>query len=234
MDEPWLIEEGDDPVVATAIHNGHGIRSNLVSQLALDEPGRLREEDPFTAAWAQVANTRVSVYRSRFEVDLNRPRERAVYRVPQDAWGLRVWKDPLPQSLVDQSLALYDRFYADLQALFSRKRDRFGKFLVLDLHSYNHKRGGPDAAPAAPADNPEVNVGTRTMDRRLWGPVVDCFVRTLGACRVDGRPLDVRENVKFFGGNMAEWTHRTFPASACVLSVEFKKVFMDEWTGRLD
>ena len=38
---------------------------------------------PVLAAWAR---------RSRFEVDLNRPREEAVYRVPEDCWGLDVWR----------------------------------------------------------------------------------------------------------------------------------------------
>ena len=46
--------------------------------------------------------------------------------------------------------------------------------------------------------------------------------------------LDVRENVRFRGGAFGAWTHRTFPDNACVLSIEFKKFFMDEWTGEPD
>jgi hypothetical protein len=46
-----------------------------------------------------------------------------------------------------------------------------------------------------------------------------------------GRQLDIRENVKFRGGQLARWTHEQFPHSGCVLSIEFKKFFMDEWTG---
>ena len=34
----------------------------------------------------------VSVTRSRFEADLNRPRDRAVYLTPADAWGHQVWR----------------------------------------------------------------------------------------------------------------------------------------------
>jgi hypothetical protein len=33
---------------------------------------------------------------------------------------------------------------------------------------------------------------------------------------------------------MAAWSHQTYPESVCVLSVEAKKIFMDEWTGALD
>ena len=46
--------------------------------------------------------------------------------------------------------------------------------------------------------------------------------------------MDVRENVKFQGGHVSRWAHETFPRSACVLAIEFKKFFMDEWTGAPD
>ena len=49
-----------------------------------------------------------------------------------------------------------------------------------------------------------------------------------------GRQLDVRENVKFEGGYFAEWIHTHFPDSACVLAIEVKKFFMDEWTHQPD
>jgi hypothetical protein len=37
--------------------------------------------------------------------------------------------------------------------------------------------------------------------------------------------------VKFKGRQLAEWIHENFTESACVLSIEFKKFYMDEWTG---
>ena len=49
-----------------------------------------------------------------------------------------------------------------------------------------------------------------------------------------GRRLDVRENVKFQGGHFSRWIHRRYPESVCAPAIELKKVFMDEWTGRLD
>jgi hypothetical protein len=81
------------------------------------------------------------------------------------------------------------------------------------------------------AGNPEVNLGTGTMDRERWSPIVDRFINDLRAFNFLGRQLDVRENVKFRGGQFARWTHENFPNSGCVISVEFKKFFMDEWTG---
>jgi hypothetical protein len=232
MDEIWVLQRGDGPLVATAIHDGGFVRPEVLALMALPEPGRLREEDPFTARWTEVAPTRVVGLRSRFEVDLNRPRERAVYRTPADAWGLRVWKTELPDDVVDRSLAEYDAFYAMLHELYADLAARHGAFVVFDLHTYNHRRAGPDGPEADPAGNPQVNVGTGCMaDRRRWAHLVDRFMDDLRAFDFPGGPLDVRENVKFAGGHHAAWAHATFPDEACVLAIEFKKFFMDEWTG---
>ena len=75
-----------------------------------------------------------------------------------------------------------------------------GRFVVFDLHSYNHRRGGPDALPDDPAGNPDVNLGTGTMPRERWAPVVEAFLGVLARERVADQPLDVRENVRFRGG----------------------------------
>jgi hypothetical protein len=72
------------------------------------------------------------------------------------------------------------------------------------------------------------------MDRARWANLVERFMADLRAYEFLGRSLDVRENVKFFGGHMSRWIHRTFPDRGCVLSIELKKFFMDEWTGEVD
>ena len=233
-EQMWRIQEGDGPLIATAIHDGHRIREEALELIALEEPNRLREEDPYTGGWTEVAPTRVIGLHSRFEVDLNRPREKAIYILPEDAWGLHVWKSRPPEAIVAASLAQYDAFYADVRKLLSTLETRFGKFVVFDLHTYNHRREGPDGPPADPQGNPEVNLGTGTMDRDLWGPLVDRFVEDLRSFDFLGRHLDVRENVKFKGGNFPRWIHQNFPGTGCALAIEFKKFFMDEWTGKLD
>lgn len=230
----WSFTRGDSPLVAAAIHNGHEVRPDVAALLALDEAERLREEDPFTGEWTAVAPTRLVVCRSRFEVDLNRPREQAVYAKPEDAWGLQVWKARPPEALFAQSLAEYDAFYAEAARICADLTQRFGRFVIFDLHSYNHRREGPEAPPADPQANPEVNVGTGTMDRGRWARVVDRFIADLRAFDFLGRHLDVRENVRFKGGQLARWTHQTFPRSGCALAIELKKFFMDEWSGEPD
>ena len=231
---PWTLETGDGPILATAIHNGHDIRPELIPHLAISEADRLREEDPFTSRWTAIAPNRLVVYQSRFEFDLNRPREKAVYQTPEDAWGLQVWQGRLAADQVEKSLGFYDAFYREVTELLNRMIDRYGRVVILDLHSYNHRRGGPGSQPAPEVDNPEVNVGTGTMDRNRWASVVDLFMDDLRRYDFQGRSLDVRENVKFKGGYFPTWVHANFPETVCVLSVEFKKFFMDEWTGRVD
>ncbi|MBW2543055.1 MAG: N-formylglutamate amidohydrolase [Deltaproteobacteria bacterium] len=228
------IVEGQEPLAATAIHNGHALRKEVAEIMALSGSDRLREEDPHTGIVASVVTTQLVVNRSRFEVDLNRPRETAVYRTPADAWGLEIWKRNPPEELIERSLAEYDAFYAEAHRVFSEMERRFGCFVVLDLHSYNHRRQGPGEPPDDPAENPEVNIGTGTVDRSRWGQLVDRFMGDLVAFDFLGRQLDVRENVKFRGGRLSAWIHENFPRSGCCLAIEFKKFFMDEWTGKVD
>lgn len=227
----WEEHTGTDPVIVTAIHSGHSLRQELQDVMALDEASRLREEDPFTDAWVSISDNYVLPDRSRFEFDLNRERGEAVYLDPEDAWGLRLWKTPPTREMVLRSLHEYDEVYAELKKLFDGMRERHGHFVIFDLHAYNYRRGGPDAPPEPQADNPEVNIGTGTLDRAYWGALVDRFIEDLRGFDFLGRHLDVRENVKFVGRQFARWTHDNYPRSACLLAIEFKKFYMDEWSG---
>lgn len=228
----WIEHLADGPLVAVAVHDGHELRDEIGPLIALSETERLHEEDPFTGGWTEIAPTRFVGRRSRFEVDLNRPPELAVYRRPEDAWGLHVWKRPLPDDVAARSLAQHAAFYSALYSALKQIEERHGRFVVFDLHSYNHRRGGPGAPPDDPEKNPQVNVGTGTMDRGRWGAVVDHFITDLRAFDFPGGRLDVRENVRFFGGYLPRWVHETFPETGCAMAIEFKKFFMDEWTGQ--
>jgi N-formylglutamate amidohydrolase len=234
MSAIWTTQIGDSPLVACAIHNGHEIRPDVAECLRIPEATRLYEEDPHTGDWTSIAPTRIVATRSRFEVDLNRPRDKAVYLTPADAWGLEVWKCTLPQDLISASLAAYDEFYAELRRLLEYLVARHGRVVVFDLHSYNHIRGGAGGACADPEQNPEINLGTGTMGRPYWTRIVDRWLAEMRACDYFGRSLDVRENVKFFGGQLPRWIHENFPYTACALAVEVKKFFMNEWTGELN
>src|SRR5205807_820538 len=109
METPiWQAEFGDGPLVACAVHDGHDVRPEVAACLRLGDAHRRYEEDPFTAEWTSIATTRIVARRSRFEVDFNRPREKAIYITPDDAWGLDVWRCTPPPEMVAKSLQAYD------------------------------------------------------------------------------------------------------------------------------
>jgi len=223
------IRPGSGPVVALALHSGHEVRDSLLGHLGLPDDERMREEDPFTNEMAPAGISLLEVARSRFEVDLNRPRFRAVYQGPQDAWGLAVWRSGLPDAEDRVSRAIYDEFYATAYDWLARVAYEHERFVVLDLHSYNHRREGAHGPSAPNSRNPEVNLGTGKLDRERWAPVVEAFSAAMGE-----QGFDCRENVKFRGGHFSEWVTETFPQQGCALAIEFKKTFMDEWSGECD
>lgn len=221
-------------LIATAIHTGHELRPETAALMVLDEADRLREEDPFTHLIGSAAPAQAVMHRSRFEVDLNRPRREAVYRRPEDCWGLEVWKEnPLPDEVVARSLEVYDAFYEELGRRLDAVAEH-GPFVVYDVHSYNHRRDGVDA-PAAPLEeNPEINLGTGSVDMDRFSGVVEAFTKAVRETTVRGKPVDIRENVKFEGRALAWFVHDRYPGVGCCLALEFKKTFMDEWTGEAD
>ncbi len=226
--------DGFGPIVATAIHDGHAVRPSLLKIMNVTEAQRLRDEDPHTGRLTVVGDARLIVRTSRFEADMNRRRAKAVYLTPEDAWGLRVWREQPDELELERSYALHDAFYEAMEEFLARLEREYGAFVVLDLHSYNHMPDGPDGSPADPEHNPVVIVGTGNTDGERWRGLIDRFITDLSSYDTGGEPLDVRENVKFTGGDFTRWIHGRFPRSSCCLAVEFKKTFMDEWTGLLD
>ncbi len=231
-DAGWTITtDPDDPIIATAIHSGHELRPDILPWAGLEDGVRLQEEDPFTDRWLHIARNQIRVSKSRFEVDLNRRRSDAVYLDSDAAWFLDLWTSPLPDEVIEASLEIYDAFYRDLTAACDEVASNHPRFVVMDLHSYNHRRGGPDAPVDDPEANPEINVGTGTIDRAVWGNVVDTFSDTMRETPFDGGHLDVRENIRFKGGYMSRWVNDRYRGRGCALAIEMKKIFMDEWTG---
>lgn len=231
----WSLDCGFSSVVGTAIHEGHETRDDVLPLMALSDDERLREEDPFTADMISGLTNRIVVHRSRFEIDLNREREQAVYLAPEQAWGLRVWKETPDETVLGQSLSFHDDYYAMLKQMLGAIQARHGAFVVLDVHSYNHRRNGANAEPSLQAEAPDINIGTFSMDRSRWADVVDLVVDHFRQAEIGGRKLDVRENVAFQGkGEQTRFIHEHFPNTGCAIAIEFKKIFMDEWTGKPD
>ncbi|WP_332304059.1 N-formylglutamate amidohydrolase [Rhizobium sp. GR12] len=231
----WSIDFGNSPVIGTAIHDGHFIRPAVVSWMALSPEQRLREEDPFTGEMIAGLTNRIVVHHSRFEADLNRASDQAIYLKPEQSWGLEVWKQTPPEEATRQSLDFHADYYAMLETVLSTIERRHGAFVALDVHSYNHRRQGAAEPPTVQAEAPDINIGTFSMDRGRWSDVVSAVGRHLASATIGGRRLDVRENVAFQGkGEQTRFIHERFAENGCAIAVEFKKFFMDEWTGKPD
>lgn len=235
MNSEWTFQHDfrSQPIIATAIHAGHIMRYNLHPYLNISPPDRMREEDPFTDLFTQFFSNKIIVNQSRFEFDLNRPRDKAIYQTAEDAWGLTVWNSPLPEGMVNYSLDYYDRFYSDLRDYLDKFKKRYKFFILLDIHSYNFRRNGRHALPMAPYTNPDINLGTESISPK-WRPLLSKFIDYLQHQTVGSRFIDARENIKFKGGYFPRWINQNYGECCCAIALEYKKIFMNEWTNTVN
>ena len=203
--------------------------------MRLPESDRLREEDPFTGQAVTGVPTHIIAHRSRFEFDLNRGAEDAVYDTAEQAWGMDVWGGTLDPVIAERSLAIHAAYYRMLGALLDCFAEREHRFVLIDVHSYNHRRDGPDRNPTPQEEAPDINIGTFSMPRDHWAVLIDPLMEAMRGFDFNGRRLDVRENVAFQGkGEQARFVHTRYPEQGCAIALEFKKFFMNEWTGEPD
>ena len=232
---PWDIVTQPGPVLITAVHAGHTIRESLKPWLEIGEAERLREEDPLTDFFLAAGDTVVRANRSRFEFDLNRPPESAVTTDPEDTWGLRIWNPALPQEEKERSLALHRQFYDWIAQQVEAMIEEHGRILVLDVHSYNHRREGRDAEPDDPQVSPDIDLGATTLNKDIYGELLERFGDALRSRPVAGRIPEVGTNIRWEdGGHFPEWLHAEYGDAACVMTLEYKKIFMDEWGQTAD
>jgi hypothetical protein len=231
----WTVVRGDGPIIATAIHDGNAVRAEVAAAMALSDADRLREEDPFTGQSVIDVPNHIIVNRSRFEFDLNRGTDGAVYETPEQSWGMTVWHGRLERPLVDRSLAIHAAYYRMLGHTLDDIAAAHDRFVLLDVHSYNHRRDGPESTPTDPGMAPDINIGTFSMPRDEWAFLLDPLMDAMRDFDFNGRRLDVRENIAFQGkGEQTRFVHDRYPNKGCAIALEFKKFFMDEWTGTPD
>jgi len=224
----YSVHIADSPFWAFAIHDGHQIDPAVEQFMLLDETQRLREEDPYTASMAELGVNQLVVGTSRFQLDINRKEEDAVYVHPEQAWGLKVWEN-LPSTVLKQCHDEYRNFYQSVDRYIQQTIDQHGFFVVFDVHTYNAQRISKKQSIDKPA-NPQINLGTH-YNREKWRLVIDKFLDSVRSQQLLGEAIDIRENIKFKGGYLAQHILQKFGERGCVLSIEFRKDFMDEWTG---
>jgi N-formylglutamate amidohydrolase len=213
----------------TAVHSGSRIRDDLQDALAVSQGDRYREEDPGTEQFIKDFPLQVIARYSRFEYDVNRSEELAIPIKPEMSWGLNIWKRPLTAEEKETSLAKYHEFHRLIDILSDYLVQNHDRVYIFDLHSYCYQR--EKRLPWHEDAKPAINLGTNSINWDLFRDDIDDFLGRLGRITDGERPLTVAENEVFKGGYLARRLSARYHDQMAVFAIEFKKIFMDEWSG---
>ena len=209
------------PYICGAVHDGHQFRKSLWEYCLHSEYDRWYEEDPCTRE--MVANHPIVIAGcdSRFEYDLNRPPDIAIY---EDAWGKKLWRSPLPEKEYKLSLGKHKAFYKVVNALINQIEGKFGKAIVFDMHSYNWKRWYRVV--------PTWNLGTSNINNDRFGAVVNSWSAKLRQIEFPNGISSTSAINDTFQGNGYFLKHITNNFNnTLVLATELAKVYCDEDSG---
>jgi len=206
------------PYVCGAVHDGHQFRKELWGKCLHTEYDRWFEEDPCTKEFVKTHPIVIAGCDSRFEYDLNRDPENAIY---EDAWGKKLWKTPLNDSELKKSIAKHTAFYAVVNTLIKKLEEKFIAVVVYDIHSYNWKRWDREV--------PVINLGTSNIDNQRFGDCVENWRDSLSKIKL---PYQIETTSKIndtFQGNgyFLKFITQNFK-NTLVLATEFKKIYCDE------
>jgi N-formylglutamate deformylase len=214
-----------------SMHSGRRIRNEILNILSVSEAARYREEDPFMDRFISDFPIRITGRDSRFEYDLNRNPYMAIYDFNQPKWGLQVWKQEVTEEQRIRSIKKHREFHALLEMVCRYLLGQNRHALVFDLHAYCYQRETRQAWYED--DRPEINIGTGAINREVFEPAITCFKSSIRRTKINGHPLRISENEIFFGGYLSRHLSRMYHERLLVLALEYKKIFMDEWTGEL-
>lgn len=207
------------PYMCAAIHDGHQFRKELWDNCIHTEYERWYEEDPETKRMVQSHPIVIAGCDSRFEYDLNRSPEDAVF---DTAWGKQLWKSPLSETMKAKSLQKHANFYKVVHALIETLEAKFGFSTVYDMHSYNWKRWDREV--------PTWNLGTTQIDNDRFGEVVEFWRQSLSEIQLpNGIKSTAKINDTFYGkGYFLKFITQNFK-NTLVLATEIAKVYCDEY-----
>lgn len=206
------------PYICGAVHDGHQFRKELWSNCIHTEYERWYEEDPETKNMIHSHPIVLAGCDSRFEYDLNRPPEEAVF---ETAWGKQLWKKPLAKTKKQTSLNKHANFYKVVHALVSKVESKFGAAIVYDMHSYNWKRWDREV--------PTWNLGTSNIDVKRFGDSIETWRTMLSEMKLpNGIKSTADINNTFFGnGYFLKYITKNFK-NTLVLATEIAKIYCDE------
>ncbi len=209
------------PYLCAAVHDGHQFRKSLWDNCHHTEYERWFEEDPCTYDMIYGHPMVISGLDSRFEYDLNRETSEAIYK---DAWGKKLWKQPLSGAERQRSLDKHEAFYRVAHAMVAKIEEKYGKALIIDMHSYN--RGRWDRAI------PTWNLGTANIDNSRFDSLATSWREKLSSVKLPYKiPETAAINDTFQGnGYFLKYLTKEF-SNTLVLATEIAKVYCDETSG---
>jgi hypothetical protein len=208
------------PYVCAAIHDGHQFRKELWDYCSHSEYDRWYEEDPMTLQMIQHQPIVLAGRDSRFEYDLNRDPENAIF---ETAWDKVLWKKPLTGAMKDRSLKKHADFYTVTSALIKKLETKFSHCIVYDIHSYNWKRWDREV--------PTFNLGIANIDVTRFGVSIEQWRSLLSEVNLPNNLNNGADcNNTFFGhGYFLKFITKSFK-NTLVLATEVKKIYCDELT----
>jgi len=218
------------PYIVTAIHAGHGVRTELLPLMGISEEERLFEEDPATDILIQGNHNTIWGLDSRSEYDLNRSSEEALPLTADLFWGKQVYHTAPSADMNRRSLEKYDNFYLFIGSCIKIIIERFGACLVYDIHSYNISRQIQKGFTSLPV----FNVGTVLLNRLKWKTSIDDWRRQLEKIQIPGVAGTVAENKVFAGKGELCRRITAWDPNILVLPTEISKVYINEHTGEIE
>ena len=202
-----------------AVHNGHQFRKELWDNCIHTEYERWYEEDPETKNMVSSHPIVIAGCDSRFEYDLNRDPENAVF---ETAWGKALWHEPLSEEKKNRSIDKHANFYKVTHALISKLEEKFGIAIVYDMHSYNWKRWDREV--------PTWNLGTSNVDNDRFGDDIELWRQSLSEIKF---PKQIKStaliNDTFQGnGYFLKYITQNFK-NTLVLATEIAKIYCDKY-----
>ncbi|MEJ2113343.1 MAG: N-formylglutamate amidohydrolase [Flavobacteriaceae bacterium] len=205
--------------VSAAIHDGNQFRKELWDNCLHTEYERWFEEDPCTKTMVKNHPIVIAGCDSRFEYDLNRPPEEAVF---ETAWGKQLWKNPLSEDMKTTSLKKHNNFFQVVETLINKLENKFGVCIVYDMHSYNWRRWDREV--------PTWNLGTSNIDNDRFSSDIELWRQSLSGIKF---PENIKSTAKindtFFGnGYFLKFITKNFK-NTLVLATEIAKVYCHEY-----
>ena len=204
--------------VCAAVHDGHNFRKELWDNCLHSAYDRWYEDDPATKAMISSHPIVIAGLDSRFEYDLNRAPEVAIY---DDAWGKQLWKKPLSNESKSLSLSKHEAFYLVVDSLIKKLQKIHTNCIVYDMHSYNWRRW--------PRVVPTWNLGTQNIDQDRFANQIESWRESLSEMKLaNGISSKAAINNTFYGnGYFLKYITSRFK-NTLVLATEVAKIYCDE------